>query len=73
MMEINKKFELLYDIFEVEEGDLCADTELATLPNWDSMTKLSLIVMMDDECSKDLSGEQVRSFKTIQDILDFMG
>lgn len=72
-MEIKKKLELLYDIFEAEQGEIGADTELSTLPNWDSMTKLSLIVMIDDECSKDLSGEQVRAFKTIQDILDFMG
>jgi acyl carrier protein len=72
MMEINKKLELLYDIFEAEEGEIDVDTELATLPNWDSMTKLSLIIMMDDECKKELRAEQVRAFKTVKDILDFM-
>ncbi len=69
-MDNNKKMELLTDLFEVEE--LTAETELAELENWDSMIKLSLIVMMDDELGKTLSGEQISAFKTVQDILDFM-
>ncbi len=69
-MDNNKKMELLTDLFEVEE--LTGETELAELENWDSMIKLSLIVMMDDELGKTLSGEQISAFKTVQDILDFM-
>ncbi len=69
-MDNNKKMELLTDLFEMEE--LTVETELAELENWDSMMKLSLIVMMDDELGKTLSGEQISAFKTVQDILDFM-
>ena len=36
------------------------------------MAKLSLIVLMDDEFGKKLSGEKIREFKTVQDVLDFM-
>lgn len=37
------------------------------------MTMLSLIIMMDDECGKELTREDIGSFKTIGDIMRFMG
>ncbi len=69
-MDNNKKMELLTDLFETEE--LTPETQLAELENWDSMMKLSLIVMMDDELGKALSGEQISTFQTVQDIMAFM-
>ena len=57
----------------LEAGALTPETVLADIEEYDSMAKLSLIVLMDDECGKKLTGEQIREFKTIQDILDFMG
>lgn len=72
-MELEKKIELLADLFEVEADEIKVEQELASFDAWDSMSKLSLIVMMDDECGKKLTGEQIREFKTMQDILDFMG
>ena len=71
-MDLTKKLELLADLFEVETDEIIANQELDSFDPWDSMSKLSLIVMMDDELGKKLTGEQIRSFKTIQDILDFM-
>ncbi len=63
---------MLIDLFELEEGELMPEMKLEDVESWDSMTKLSLIVMMDDEFNKKLTGEQIRMFKTVQDILDFM-
>lgn len=37
------------------------------------MAKLTLIVLCDEEFSKKLTGEQINAFKTVKDILDFMG
>lgn len=71
-MDNAKKLELLTDIFEMEEGELTPETELATLDNWNSMIKLSLIVMVDDECGKKLPSDIIKSFKNIQDIMNFM-
>jgi acyl carrier protein len=42
-------------------------------PEFDSMAKLTLIVLCDEEFGKKLTGEQIRAFKTVGDILDFMG
>lgn len=71
-MENTKKMELLTELFEVEAGTLKPETELASMPEWDSVMKLSLIVMIDDECGKTLGNDKIKSFKTIQDIMDFM-
>ena len=45
---------------------------LADIEEYDSMAKLSLIVMSDDEFDKKLTGEQILKFVTIQDIVDFL-
>lgn len=72
-MTNEEKIALLEDMLELEAGTLTPETVLADIDEYDSMAKLSLIVLMDDECGKKLTGEQIREFKTIQDILDFMG
>ena len=71
-MTNEEKIALLEDMLELEAGALTPETVLADIEEYDSMAKLSLIVLMDDECGKKLTGEQIREFKTIQDILDFM-
>lgn len=71
-MDTSKKLELLEDLFDMDEGTLEASAELASLENWDSMAKLSLIVLMDDEFGKTLKSEEIKQFRTIQDILDYM-
>lgn len=71
-MDNKKKMELLEEIFEVESGEITPDIVLADWPAWDSMAKLSLIVMMDDECGKTLTSGDIKGFSTVQDILDFM-
>lgn len=72
-MDQAKKIELLEDMMELDEGTLTPETELSSLDEWDSLAKLSLIVLMEDECGKKLTGEQARAFITVADILDFMG
>ena len=71
-MDAAKKLELIADTMDLDVDELTPETELAGLDCWDSMTRLSIIVMMDDECGKTLTGDQIRAFKTVQDIMDFM-
>lgn len=71
-MDNAKKMELLEELFEVESGEITPDIVLADWPKWDSMAKLSLIVMMDDECGKTLTSGDIKGFSTVQDILNFM-
>jgi len=72
-MTNNEKISMLEDMLELDKGTLSADTDLSSIEEYDSMAKLSLIVMMDDEFNKKLTGEQILEFKTVEDILNFMG
>jgi len=72
-MTQEEKIALLEDMLELDGGALKPEMELSSIDEYDSMAKLSLIVLMDDEFSKKLTGEQIREFNTVQDILDFMG
>lgn len=71
-MDLKKKFALLEEVMDLEEGTLTAETLLDDLAEWDSVSKLSFIVMMEDEFDKKVNAEQVRNFKTVQDMLDCM-
>ena len=68
-----EKIALLEETWELDEGTLTEDTVLADLDEFDSMGKLSLIVLCDDEFGKKLPGETIKTFKTVKDILNFMG
>ena len=57
---------------ELDEGTLTAETNLADVEEYDSMTKLSLIVLMNDEFGKKLDSKQIKTFQTVKDILDYM-
>lgn len=71
-MDRNEIIRMIEDMLDVELESLNEDSVLAEIPEYDSMTKLSLIVMCDDEFNKKLTGEQLIEFKTIKDILDFI-
>lgn len=72
-MTNNEKLRLLEEeVFELEEGELEEEVKLEDLEDWDSMAKLSLIVLMDDEFGKKLSGSQIKEFIIVKDILNFM-
>ena len=63
---------LIEDTFEIELNTLSENTILLDLPEYDSMAKLSIIVLSDDEFGKKLTGETLREFKTLGDIVNFL-
>ena len=71
-MTQEEKIALLEDMLELDANTLTPETELSAIEEYDSMAKLSLIVLMDEECGKKLTGEQIRAFKTVKDVLHFM-
>lgn len=71
-MNLQEKLAALEDIMELDEGTLQPDTQLEDIEEWDSLAALSYVVLMGDEFNKKVSGQQVRAFKTVQDILDTM-
>ena len=71
-MTRDEMIRMIEDMLDVESGSLTEQTLLADIEEYDSMAKLSLIVMSDDEFDKKLTGEQILKFVTIQDIVDFL-
>ena len=71
-MTEREKLALLEDMLELDEGDLSVDTALDDIDEYDSMAKLSLIVLMEDEIDVKLTGEMIRGFETVGDIVALM-
>ncbi len=71
-MDVKEKLALLEDMLDIEEGSLNAEMELDDVEGWDSMAKLSLIVLLDDEFDRTITADQVRDLRTVQDILALM-
>lgn len=71
-MSIEEKIALLEETLDLDEGTLQADTVLEDVDEYDSMAKLALIVMFDEEFSKKVDGSVIKEFKTVSDILDMM-
>ena len=71
-MENKRKLELLEEMLELEERALNEDTLLDSIDEWDSVAALSLIVLLDEEFEKTITGKQIKEFKTIGDILKIM-
>lgn len=71
-MDLQTKLEKLEDLMDIDSGSLTPETLLSDIEEWDSLSALSYVVMMKDDFGKKISGDQIRAFKTVQDILDTM-
>ena len=71
-MTDREKLSMLEDMLELDEGDLTLDKALEDIEEYDSMAKLSLIVLMEDEFDVKLTGEMIRGLKTVGDIVSLM-
>ena len=71
-MTMQEKLALLEETIEADEGSLKPEMTLDEVQEYDSMTKLSIIVMMEDEFGKKLTAQEVKAFQTVGDILNLM-
>ena len=71
-MELKEKLALIEEVLDVEEGSLTPETLLADVDEWDSIAALSLIVMLDEQFEKTVSGAQIKALESINDILAYM-
>lgn len=59
-------FEELFD--EVEQGSITKDTIIRDLDEWSSLIALTLIAMTDENYGVKLSGDDIRTSNTVEDI-----
>ena len=71
-MTEREKLALLEDMLELDEGSLSVDMELDEVDEYDSMAKLLLIVLMEDEFNKKITGDMIKGFTTVGDIVALM-
>ena len=57
---------------ETPEEAFVPDTEYKTLDEWNSLTALSIIAMVDDAFGKTITGADLRANKTIEDLFHFI-
>lgn len=71
-MDTNEKMALIAGLLELEVSDFTPETKLEELEEWDSLAAISYVVMMDEHFGVTANPNDIRNFKTIQDILDSM-
>lgn len=71
-MEQKEKMALIEETLDTEEGTLSAETILEELDEWDSISALSLIVMLDEHFNKTITGAEIKALNTVGDIVSYM-
>jgi acyl carrier protein len=70
-MEITAFLQNFADMLDDTDAALIAESTIfRDLDEWDSLTALSLIAMVDDEYSVKLTGDDIKSSVTIKDLFD---
>jgi acyl carrier protein len=68
--EFIKFFSAQFDVTPAEMFQ--PETEFKKLEEWDSLTALAVIAMVDEEYEKRITGADLRSCKTIEDLFLFV-
>lgn len=71
-MNEKEKMELLEEIMELDNGTLSVDDVLEDYVEWDSITALSFIAMMDEKFGRTISGADVKGLRTVADAVNMM-
>lgn len=71
-MSLEEKLQVLEEILELDEGVLKEDDVLEELEEWDSMSKLYLVSYVKKNMDKRLTIEEIRNFKTVQDVCNYL-
>lgn len=71
-MDAKEKLAALEDIMELDEGTLTPEMKLEDIEEWDSLSALSFVVLLGDEFNRQISGQEIRGFQTVADMMQVM-
>jgi len=71
-MEEEKFLEQFIAQFDDEPTGVTIDTDFRDIDDWDSLTALGVISMIDDEYNVKLSGEELKSSNSVRDIFNIV-
>lgn len=70
-MELKTFLENFAEILEDTDASLVSETtDFKNLEEWDSMVALSLIAMVDDEYSVKLTGDDIKTSNTLEELFN---
>ena len=61
------------DILEIESENLSGTETLEDLGNWDSLSIISFVAMVDAELNRIVAPEKLKQAKTINDLIELAG
>lgn len=56
--------------YDTDPADITADTEFKALEDWESLTALTIIAMVDKEYGVTINGNDIRNAETIEDLFN---
>ena len=72
-MELSKFIEKFAEQFDnTPKSEFSATTDFKRLDEWDSLISLSVISMIDEELEKRITGADIRSCTTIEDLYNLV-
>ena len=72
-MDIKEFIEYFADeLDETTIDELSPETNFKSLSEWSSLTALSIIAMVEDNYEKEITGEDLRSSTTLQDLFNLV-
>lgn len=72
-MNLEEFLNVFADQFDdVDPNEIKADTEYQEIDEWSSLTAMSLIAMAKTKFGKTISGREIRSCKTVEDLFNLI-
>ena len=73
MKNQEKVISVLMDLFEdIDTTNFDLNTKFKDNDEWDSLTLLSLVTLLDEEFDVSITGEQIEKINTIEDLILFV-
>jgi acyl carrier protein len=60
------------EVLEFEEKDVKLTDKFREYPEWDSLSRLSLIAMLDDQYDVQIEDTHFKTLETIQDLINYV-
>lgn len=71
-MTNDEKIAILEELMELDEGTLTQETLLSNIEEWDSVSFLSFMAMMDEKFGKTVTGSEIKAKETVGDLMAMM-
>lgn len=72
-MKIDEFLEKLTEVLELEDVVLKEETNLKDIEEYDSLSVLSIIAMIDESFGKKISGQDFQTITTVNSLINLIG